>query len=104
VATLISFVLRPCRHLTRWEAGAGRGDRRPVESAIAVHGERSNEVLCKSLCHNLTCLIQEQETLGIVPIFWKDEVEATEPETLPMRRLSELSPFFARLAVGRMSA
>ena len=32
-----------------------------------------NEVLCKILCHNLTCLIQEEETLGIVPIFWKDE-------------------------------
>lgn len=32
-----------------------------------------NEVLCKLLCHNLTCLIQEQETLGIVPIFWKNE-------------------------------
>src|SRR5262249_24224318 len=28
-----------------------------------------NEVLCKFLCHNLTCLIQEQETLGIVPVF-----------------------------------
>ncbi len=35
-----------------------------------------NEVLCKILCHNLSCLIQEQETLGIVPVFWKDE----EPE------------------------
>ena len=33
----------------------------------------ANEVLCKILCHNLTCLIQEQETLGIVPVFWKDE-------------------------------
>jgi len=32
-----------------------------------------NEVLCKVLCHNLTCLIQEQETLGITPVFWKDE-------------------------------
>jgi hypothetical protein len=32
-----------------------------------------NEVLCKILCHNLTCLIQEQEALGIVPVFWKDE-------------------------------
>jgi transposase len=32
-----------------------------------------NEVLCKFLCHNLTCLIMEQETLGIAPIFWKDE-------------------------------
>lgn len=34
-----------------------------------------NEVLCKFLCHNLTCLIQEQETLGIVPVFWHDEAE-----------------------------
>lgn len=32
-----------------------------------------NEVLCKLLCHNLCCLIQEQEELGIVPIFWKNE-------------------------------
>ena len=37
----------------------------------------TNEVLCKILCHNLTCLIQEQETLGIVPVFWKDEVGET---------------------------
>jgi hypothetical protein len=35
-----------------------------------------NEVLCKVLCHNLTCLIQEQETLGIAPVFWKDEAES----------------------------
>jgi hypothetical protein len=34
------------------------------------------EVLCKIICHNLTCLIQEQEALGIVPVFWKDEDEA----------------------------
>jgi hypothetical protein len=34
-----------------------------------------NEVLCKLICHNLTCLIQEQESLGIVPVFWKDESE-----------------------------
>lgn len=32
-----------------------------------------NEVLCKLLCHNLCCLIQEQEELGIVPVFWKNE-------------------------------
>lgn len=36
----------------------------------------TNEVLCKVICHNLTCLIQEQEALGIVPVFWKDEQEA----------------------------
>lgn len=34
-----------------------------------------NEVLCKIICHNLTCLIQEQESLGIVPVFWQDEEE-----------------------------
>jgi hypothetical protein len=39
-----------------------------------------NEVLCKILCHNLTCLIQEQEKLGIVPVFWKDEEQEAEPE------------------------
>jgi hypothetical protein len=46
-----------------------------------------NEVLCKLICHNLTCLIQEQETLGIAPIFWKDEENLIEAEILPMRRL-----------------
>lgn len=45
-----------------------------------------NEVLCKILCHNLTCLIQEQETLGIVPVFWKDEAVEHEGNgaVLPM--------------------
>jgi hypothetical protein len=45
-----------------------------------------NEVLCKLLCHNLTCLIQEQETLGIVPFFWKDEEEDEGPAILPKVR------------------
>lgn len=31
-----------------------------------------NEVLCKLLCHNLCCLIQEEHELGIDPVFWKD--------------------------------
>jgi hypothetical protein len=44
-----------------------------------------NEVLCKILCHNLSCLIMEQETLGIVPIFWKDEPTDERPaDVLPM--------------------
>jgi transposase len=45
-----------------------------------------NEVLCKILCHNLTCLIQEQETLGIVPVFWPEEPaeETAEPVILPL--------------------
>jgi transposase len=48
-----------------------------------------NEVLCKLLCHNITCLIQEQETLGIVPVFWKDEEKLAEgnPVILPLTRL-----------------
>lgn len=46
-----------------------------------------NEVLCKFICHNLTCLIQEQETLGIVPVFWQSEKE-DEPagNVLPLVR------------------
>lgn len=44
-----------------------------------------NEVLCKLLCQNLTCLIQEQETLGIVPIFWKDEQAEENPAILSLR-------------------
>jgi hypothetical protein len=49
----------------------------------------TNEVLCKFLCRNLTCLIQEQETLGIAPIFWKHESpEAIDADILPMQRLS----------------
>jgi transposase len=32
-----------------------------------------NEVLCKLLCHNLCCLIMEQEVLGIAPVFWPEE-------------------------------
>ena len=44
-----------------------------------------NEVLCKLLCHNLTCLIQEQETLGIVPVFFKDEA-AKQPATVSLPR------------------
>ncbi len=46
----------------------------------------ANEALCKILCHNLTCLIQEQETLGIVPVFWKDEEKVGGPAILPMVR------------------
>ncbi len=43
-----------------------------------------NEVLCKFLLHNLTCLIMEQECLGISPVFWKDEpqLEALPPAVL----------------------
>ncbi len=48
-----------------------------------------NEVLCKILCHNLTCLIQEQETLGIAPIFWKDDTANIDDyrALLPMTRV-----------------
>jgi hypothetical protein len=42
-----------------------------------------NEILCKFLCHNLSGLIMEQETLGITPIFWKDEQEESR-NVLPM--------------------
>jgi hypothetical protein len=41
-----------------------------------------NEVLAKLICHNLCCLIQEQEELGISPIFWKDEEEVESKAVL----------------------
>lgn len=34
-----------------------------------------NEVLCKILCHNICCVIQEQVELGIEPIFWQNEAK-----------------------------
>jgi Transposase DDE domain len=49
-----------------------------------------NETLCKFLLQNLTCLIQEQETLGIDPTFWKDEEEEggeEERAILPLKRI-----------------
>ena len=42
-----------------------------------------NEVFCKFIAHNLCCLIMEQETLGIVPVLWKDEQTETR-DVLPM--------------------
>jgi transposase len=53
-----------------------------VESCFsAIKRKFGDSLMCKSevglineiLCHNLTCLIQEQETLGIIPLFWKNE-------------------------------
>jgi transposase len=45
-----------------------------------------NEVLCKLLCHNLYCLIQEQEELGISPVFWKEDApEMTTAMRFPTR-------------------
>ena len=35
-----------------------------------------NEVLCKLLCHNLCCLIQEQHELGIEAVFHKEDKAA----------------------------
>ena len=37
-----------------------------------------NEVLCKLLCQNLCCLIQEQCELGIEPVFWPEEKAETK--------------------------
>jgi transposase len=35
-----------------------------------------NEVLCKILCHNICCLIQESHELGIDTVFWADSSPA----------------------------
>src|SRR5438552_724966 len=52
-----------------------------------------NEVLCKLLAYKLRCPIQEQETLGIVPVFWKDEGEPAvcRPDVLPMVRPGQVA-------------
>jgi transposase len=47
-----------------------------------------NETLAKLLCFNLTCVIQEQETLGIAPVFWPEESADDKPALLPMVRQS----------------
>lgn len=36
-----------------------------------------NKVLCKNLCHNLCCLIQESYELGIAATFWQAETAAS---------------------------
>jgi len=47
-----------------------------------------NEALCKILCHNICCLIQEQCELGIEPVFWKEE-ERKEVEETGYLRISQ---------------
>jgi len=38
-----------------------------------------NEVLCKIICHNICCLIQESHELGIDTAFWAENSPAQEP-------------------------
>jgi transposase len=45
-----------------------------------------NEVLCKILCHNLTCLIQEEEALGIVRSSGRMRKRRTKSSNLPSCR------------------
>lgn len=47
-----------------------------------------NEVLCKFVAHNLCCLIQEQEELGIEPVFWQASNDQTTYEPLAARAAS----------------
>ena len=42
-----------------------------------------NEDLCKFVCHNLCCLIQEECELGIDPIFWPEKAaEGAGPDVV----------------------
>ena len=45
----------------------------------------TNEVYCKLICQNLTCIVQSQIELGIEPIFWQDEAKAVEVEPMDIR-------------------
>jgi transposase len=42
-----------------------------------------NEVLCKILCHNICCVIQEMYELGIEPTFWGETQVAQNQSELP---------------------
>jgi transposase len=46
-----------------------------------------NEVLCKFVCHNLCCLIQEQCELGIEAIFWPEEQKVKQPAPLMIQQV-----------------
>jgi transposase len=52
-----------------------------------------NEVLCKFLCHNICCLIQEQCELGIEPVFWQNEATpvASQADTQSTRLIRNLA-------------
>ena len=47
----------------------------------------TNEVLCKVICHNVCCVIQEMHELGIDPVFWEDDwsEDATNDEPRILR-------------------
>jgi calcineurin-like phosphoesterase family protein len=63
-----------------WNAVVAKNDRvyHLGDVALGNPTAMTNEVLCKVIGRNLTCLIQEQESLGIVPVFWKDEEECRQ--------------------------
>jgi transposase len=36
-----------------------------------------NEVLAKLVCHNVCCLIQAMYEIGVNPVFWTDQAQAS---------------------------
>lgn len=44
-----------------------------------------NEVLCKLICHNLCCLVQEQCELGIETEFWGDDAESVAQDAIEVQ-------------------
>src|SRR5262249_21381354 len=52
-----------------------------------------NECLVKFLCQNLSVLVQVEEKLGLVPVFWKDEPaddDSEVPAVLPLQRAQRI--------------
>jgi hypothetical protein len=45
-----------------------------------------NEVLCKVICHNICCLIQETHGLGISAVFWTRNQATAWPDAWPSPR------------------
>jgi transposase len=54
-----------------------------------------NEVLCKVVCFNICCVIQEMHELGIDPVFWEGEAKE-DAVILPLTRggLPQRRPYF----------
>src|SRR5271170_366113 len=62
------------------KAKFGDGVRSKTDTAM------KNEVICKVICHNVCCVIQEMHELGIDPVFWEDAEDEGASMILPMVR------------------
>ena len=53
--------------------------KRKLGDSVRSEGELAmrNEVLAKLVCHNLCCLISAMYEMGVNPVFWVDQAQAS---------------------------